>query len=425
MGKIGEVTALLPHIQDPQTEYVLLRACLALPKISFLLRAVNTSTSRHLLQEFDRLVRGALIRILGAPVNELQWLQAKLPLSMGGMGLRGAEDHAAGSHVSSLLSSFTLSRKLQGGEDDGTPIALPQPLLDNLSLHTGEEATVEQVWGLTQKMLSFKIDQHNLDMLKEQLEAQGDAREVARLASLGLPYAGAWLTTPPIAALGLHLQPSEFTLVSRYRLGIKVYEQDGPCPACLQFSDSLGDHALCCGHYGERITRHNRIRDHIFSVAVAAALGPVREGRFLIPGTDRRPADVFIPRWSGGRDAALDVTVINPLQEATVQGAAVTAGHALSVRFNTKMASAGAACHAEGITFIPLVFESLGGWEERAIKELKKLTTALARHSGEDEGDTWKRLITRVSILLMKGNTALLSGRIPTSPDATLEEGII
>ena len=48
-----------------------------------------------------------------------------------------------------------------------------------------------------------------------------------------------------------------------------------------------------------------------------------------------------------------------------------------------------------------LRFESLGGWEERAIKELKKLTMALARHSGEDEGDTWRRLITRVSILLM------------------------
>ena len=71
------------------------------------------------------------------------------------------------------------------------------------------------------------------------------------------------------------------------------------------------------------------------------------------------------------------------------------------------------------------VFGRLGREAERAIKELKKLTMALARHSGEDEGDTWRRLITRVSILLMKGNTALLSGRIPTSPDVTLEEGVV
>ena len=95
------------------------------------------------------------------------------------------------------------------------------------------------------------------------------------------------------------------------------------------------------------------------------------------------------------------------------------------IKDRNKLSAAAAACQAEGITFIPLVFESLGGWEERAIKELKKLASALARHSGEDEADTWRRLIVRISILLMKGNTALLSGRIPTSPDVTLEEGIV
>lgn len=42
---------------------------------------------------------------------------------------------------------------------------------------------------------------------------------------------------------------------------------------------------------------------------------------------DRGPADVLIPNWAGGRYAALDVTVINPLQAATVAGAAATPGH--------------------------------------------------------------------------------------------------
>ena len=48
--KIGEAIALLPLLKDPQTEYVLLRSCLALPKISFLLRTVNTSYFASLLQ---------------------------------------------------------------------------------------------------------------------------------------------------------------------------------------------------------------------------------------------------------------------------------------------------------------------------------------------------------------------------------------
>ena len=56
-------------------------------------------------------------------------------------------------------------------------------------------------------------------------------------------------------------------------------------------------------------------------------LNPVKEGRFLLPGNDRCPADVYLPNWSAGRDAALDISVVNPLQQATVNEAAVTPGH--------------------------------------------------------------------------------------------------
>ena len=100
----------------------------------------------------------------------------------------------------------------------------------------GEKTTVETVWGLSQKMMSFKVDSQNLVMLKERVEGEGQERELARLNSLTLPYAGSWLLTPPIAVLGLHLRPTEFTLAVRYRLGINVYDSDGPCPACQQFS---------------------------------------------------------------------------------------------------------------------------------------------------------------------------------------------
>ena len=57
----------------------------------------------------------------------------------------------------------------------------------------------------------------------------------------------------------------------------------------------MGDHALCCGTGGQRISRHNNLRDAFFNTAVAAGLGPVREERFLLPGDDRSPADVLVP----------------------------------------------------------------------------------------------------------------------------------
>ena len=82
-------------------------------------------------------------------------------------------------------------------------------------------------------------------------------------------------------------------------------------------------------------------------------------------------------------------------------------------------------CQAQGISFIPLVFESLGGWDEHAIGEVKKLSSALSRHSGEEESDQWRKITCRISIILMKGNAALMSGRFPISPDTFLETGIV
>ena len=68
--KVREITGLLPQIEDPHTEFVLLRSCLALPKLSFLLRATDTSSHTAHLQEFDRVTREGLTRILGAPVGD-------------------------------------------------------------------------------------------------------------------------------------------------------------------------------------------------------------------------------------------------------------------------------------------------------------------------------------------------------------------
>ena len=117
----------------------------------------------------------------------------------------------------------------------------------------------------------------------------------------------------PSPNLGLHLRTAEWAITVKYRLGCPVFSTAGACPACNLFSDKEGDHAISCGHQGERIARHNHLRDTLYHTAVSASLGPTREDRALIPGTEARPADVLIPNWCAGKDAAMDVTVVNPL----------------------------------------------------------------------------------------------------------------
>ena len=52
--------------------------------------------------------------------------------------------------------------------------------------------------------------------------------------------------------------------------------------------------------------------------------------------------------------------------------------------------------------------------------KLRKLGSALARHTGIDESESINHLITRTSILLQKGLSALLLNRIPNHPVPTI-----
>ena len=202
--------------------------------------------------------------------------------------------------------------------------------------------------------------------------------QVARVTSLSLPYAGAWLTCAPIPALGLHMRGPEFVVAVKFRLGLNIYDKAGKCPSCGKESDELGDHGMVCGTGGESISRHNALRDAIFDTAASAGLAPLKEERALLPGNNRRPADILLCHWCGGKDAALDVTITHPLKSDT--RAALTPGHAASVTFENKMRGAAELCRAEGLAFVPIVDESLGGFHPVAIKQLQR-KLAVSVHS--------------------------------------------
>ena len=112
----------------------------------------------------------------------------------------------------------------------------------------------------------------------------------------------------------------------------------------------------------------------------------------MLPGEGGKPADVFLPHWAQGKDAALDVTVVNPLQAAMVNEAAGVAGHALQAAHKRKLDKSWEPCNRQGIVFLPLAVESLGAWHPQAVKEVKKLASAKARHSGDDESIETTRL---------------------------------
>ena len=63
----------------------------------------------------------------------------------------------------------------------------------------------------------------------------------------------------------------------------------------------------------------------------------------------------------------------------------------------------------------------MGGWAESATHHISRLGQALARATSQDESDTEKHLYGRLSVLLMKGNMALLSNRVPSFTDPPVD----
>ena len=89
-------------------------------------------------------------------------------------------------------------------------------------------------------------------------------------------------------------------------------------------------------------------------------------------------------------------------------------GHTLITAFNDKCRDYLQACEREGLAFIPLPVETLGGWHKKAVEQLKKLARAQARSTGKEEDYSVRHLFQRLGVLLVNGNAALLLNRIPS-----------
>ena len=131
----------------------------------------------------------------------------------------------------------------------------------------------------------------------------------------------------------------------------------------------------------------------------------------LIPGSLSRPADVFIENWVNGGKIAFDVSVVSPTQDAIIYRAAETPAAAIEMRKTSKIRAHFDHCRAQGISFKPLVVETLGGWDADALKHLKLLGRHNARRWGKTDSIEIKRFFQRLSVALQRGNAALLVNR--------------
>ena len=142
----------------------------------------------------------------------------------------------------------------------------------------------------------------------------------------------------------------------------------------------------------------------------------LEESPHFIPNCQSRPADIFLPNWDCGHPAALDISVICSIQRLTIQGAATTPGYALQVGESRKRDLHHAPYASADISFIPLLFESLGGLSSLTSQTISAIGLHLAQRVGASSAITRRHLYQKCSISLWRGNAALWLHQVNTIP---------
>jgi len=299
------------------------------------------------------MVRSAIESILADPMSDETYAQACLTPRLGGLGLRKVVEHAGLAYHASWHEAQKTAKEVWV-----PPVGLPEKYL-------------------SQKDASFEFD----EKMHAYLVDSSDARGAQRLRRAAQPHACGFITAVPSDEDGKDtlLRPRNFRIAVAYRLGMKVLDEDIPCPLCKQIINTFGDHATCCTKQGDLIVRHNSLRNLVEDFASDGMLSPVLEKEGILGNTTgRRPGDVTIQRWAEGKGLAVDVAVTSPLAATYVSKKEPCEWYAATQKHGKYDVS------FEGTDYFfgAMVFETLGAINTEGEEILKQLFRFAAKHLG-------------------------------------------
>lgn len=412
------------NLEDAHAGYKILSQCLGACRLLYAMRTTRPDWLQEVAAEADAAVREAMEALLGRPLREEAWLQATLPIRLGGLGLRSAARHAPAAHLASVAETVGLCSQMDTAyvfegllPDSGVGTACAQ-----LAAVVPEKAaglSADPAAVPRQRVLSGWVDDALVAHLSRTLSVVGQAR----LRATASPHAGAWLTAQASPTLCLHMPSAEFVAAVRLRLGEAAFPTDSWCPKCDAVLDTMGLHAVECAAGGDRTTRHHSLRDFLYIFARKAGLHVEREQAGLLPNQPRRrPGDLVFPLWPGGVPIAVDVAVTSPFRQAVVAEAAKQTLVAAKSYEAHKLADRETAtlCAAQGLRLMPMVAEVTGGWGPDAQTVVAFLARAAALRSGAPVALATNQLYEALAVRLQRANARAVLARMGPSLSSAL-----
>ena len=410
-----DAQARLVNLDNPQVSVHLLRSCLSACKINHLLRTVPPGTADSQLARFDHGLRHTLGVITQSSISDTCWLQATLPIRLGGLGFRETLTSSSAAFLGSCHSSRQIIvRLLHQGTASPPPSTLrisgEEVASSCFNNHLGYENNSDNPnpSSNSQKSLQAQIDNKSLSLLRDICSIRGQAR----LNTISSIHAGAWIKAIPNEKLGLAMQKQDFITSVRIWLGIPIFPSHPNAQRCVcgHVLDTFGDHALSCGSGPTRTKRHDSLRDILWHALLTDNSDVKKEQRTGRQDSSHRPGDIYHPDFINGKPAFFDITVRNSLQPRYVVSSATSAGTAALAGEAEKDERHEEDVVSSGGLFFPLAVETLGYWTPSSLKTLKTIASKTTSCNTTSLSQAFSNLMQQLSVKLWVYNARLVHG---------------
>jgi hypothetical protein len=389
--------------------FFLLKNCLFMPKLLYLLRTAPTFKELSLLSTFEASLRVALEAVCNVSFNEPRWSQATLPCRLGGLGIPNPSSIAPAAFLASVHSTGNIVCALLH------VTSLPQePLLidacEAWSILSSHETP--PLNPCKQSSWTNPVHVNTLDHLL----SSSDLESISRLRGCCAPGAGDWLNAIPSGSLGLRLTDDQFAVAVGFRLGAPV------CVAhkcvCGAEVDPTAQHAFSCRKLKSRLSRHSRGNDAIHRALASAEVPSTLEPPGLCLADDKRPDGLTLFPWSRGKSLVWDFTCVHRLAPSYRRTASAP-GAVIAASAEEKKGSKYQGLERDYIVQ-PIAVETLGGLGPSTLAFLVELGRRIATSSGNQRAAEFLR--QRIGIAVQAGNAACVKESFSFNEPTPLRE---
>ena len=388
---------------DHHEALFLLKNAFFIPKLLYLLRTFPCF-NHHFLSDIDQRMKACIESITNCRFDSDTFRQVSLPIKLGGLGVRRAEDLALPAFISSALKCSAMAEKLLSqAEINPHRSSISESILNWKS----------QDSRLAEPLAKMRLHQKCWDLplanlvLSDLIQNAPDQSNKGRLLAVSSPHAGVWLNAIPISSLGLKLDNESLRIAVALRLGVDM-SMPYTCQ-CGTPVDRRTVHGLDCRKSGGKHIRHSAVNDIVHRALQAAGVPSQLEPTGLSRDDGKRPDGATIIPFSKGKCLVWDVTCVNTLAASHIKSAASHPGapsEAAEQKKHKKYANL-----SEQYIFTPFAIETLGSWGPEASSFVSELGRRLAAATGEPRATSFLR--QKISIAVQRGNAVCIRQSLP------------